>query len=65
MSGELTFTPNIDRVCRNISIDNDELVEFNESFVVTLTTSDVAVSLHPNDTKTFTIIDNDCKSHDS
>ena len=43
----------------NISINDDGLVEYNESFSVLLASSDDAVSLHQNATKDITIIDND------
>ena len=56
---DLTFTPGSDRLCVNIPITNDAVVEENENFTVTVTTNDPTVQTGPNSNSTVTIIDND------
>ena len=57
MSTTLVFSSDTDRMCVNISVSMDDIVESDEDFTVSLTSSDEAVSLHPNDTKTIIIND--------
>ena len=54
----LVFSPNISRVCVNILIEDDELVEIDEDFSVSLSSSDF-VTIHPNSSKDIIILDND------
>lgn len=57
----MTFAPSDgDKKCVNVTIVDDSLVENNEEFSLTLTTSDSAVSLTSSEA-TVTIIDNDGK----
>ena len=57
----MTFAPSDNgRKCLNVTILDDSLVERRESFMLTITTSDPAVSLSRNEA-TVTIIDNDRK----
>ena len=58
VSEVLVFSPNISRVCVNISIEDDELVEIDEDFSVSLSSSDF-VTIHPNSSKDIIILDND------
>ena len=59
VSEVLVFTPSDTKMCVNISIEEDDLVENDEIFSVLLASSDVAVTIHPNDTKEVAINDND------
>ena len=56
---DLTFTPESSRLCVNIPITNDTVVEGNETFTVTVTSNDTTVQTGPNSNSTVTIIDND------
>ena len=57
---DLTFSANVDRVCRNVTTKGDTILEDDEEFTLTLTTTDGGVNLAP-DRATVTIIDNDSK----
>ena len=57
VSTTLVFSSEIARMCVNISISMDDIVENDESFTISLSSSDEAVSLHPNSTKTIIIND--------
>ena len=57
---DLTFSADVDRVCRNVTSQDDTILEDDEEFTLTLTTTDGSVNLAP-DQATFTIIDNDSK----
>ena len=48
------------RSCVNISISDDQYVENDEVFSVSIESSD-AVNLQPNFTKTITIVNDDCE----
>ena len=63
---DLNFTANIngDMQCINVDIIDDMVVETNEIFTVTLTTSSSVVALGNNVTK-VTIIDTDSTFHAS
>ena len=52
----LTFDPATFRLCKNITITDDNVPEDDETFTVTLT--DSGITLSP-DTATVTIVDND------
>ena len=57
----MTFAPSDNgRKCLNVTILDDSLVERREDFMLSITTSDPAVSLSRNEA-TVTIIDNDRK----
>ena len=56
---DLTFTPDNSRICVNIPITNDRIVEGNENFTVTVTSNDTTVQTGPNSNSTVTIVDND------
>lgn len=51
------------RLCRHISIVDDDFVENDESFTVSITSIE-PVSIFPNSTKSITIVSNDGKSID-
>lgn len=44
-SEQLTFNPGRNRVCRNISVNNDDFYENDEEFTVSLSTSDASVTV--------------------
>ena len=56
---ELTFTPSMTEICRNVMITNDNNYEDPEDLTVGLTTIDPAVTLMP-DMGTITIVDDEC-----
>ena len=58
---DLTFTPGRDRLCVNIPIGNNTVVERNENFTVTVTSNDPSVQIEPNSNSTATIVDDDGK----
>ena len=60
---DLTFTPGSDRLCVNIPITNDTVVEGNENFTVTVTSNDTTVQIGPNSNSTVTITDNDGRQY--
>ena len=55
---QLTFSATVSRACGIVTIVNDDEFEVDESFDVTLTTTDGDVTLDP-DSGTVTIIDED------
>ena len=61
---DFTFGPGIDRLCVDVPIVNDDILEGNEQFFGTLTTTDPDVLVNP-DEATVTIIEdpNDSKSY--
>ena len=69
VSEVLVFTSNISRLCVNVTITEDDLVERDEYFTVSLSTDlEFPVNLYPNSSKEITIVNDDCKllylSHD-
>ena len=58
----LTFGPGKDRDCTTIEIVNDPLVEGEESFTVTLQSTDPDVNTGPPDSATIIIRDDDSKN---
>ena len=54
----LTFSASVNRICRNVSTVEDAILEEDEDFTLTLTTTDGSVDLNP-DEATVTIIDDD------
>ena len=61
VSTDEVFVPSSDTdvmQCVNITIEDDEALEGDETFTVTLATSDPIVMLETNET-TITIVDND------
>ena len=58
LSVDLTFTPTMTELCRNVIINNDMFYEDPENLTVRLTTDDVDVTLDP-DVGTITILDED------
>ena len=60
---DLTFTPDNSRICVNIPITNDTIVEENKNFTVTVTSNDPSVQIGPNSNSAATIIDDDGKWH--
>ena len=61
LSVQLTFTDTMSRVCRNVTIVNNNFYEDPENFDVRLTTLDEDVDLNP-DMGTVTILDDDSKN---
>ena len=57
--GIFTLSQAVTRACFNISILDDEIVEEEENFLVTITTGDPQINLSPSSTKLI-IVDNDC-----
>ena len=57
-------TPIGDMQCVTVNISDDDLVEDDETFTLSLTSSD-AVFLFPNSSKEVTIVNNDCKYENS
>ena len=57
---DLTFSADVDRVCRNVTTEDDTILEDDEEFTLTLTTTDGSVNLAP-DQATVAIIGNDSK----
>ncbi len=63
----LTFSFGVTRVCHSITIHNDNITEYNETFSVKLVEPDVPFSplvIVPNGSTDILIIDNDCKFGD-
>ena len=57
---DLTFTPDdSNKMCVNIPIGNDTVVEGSENFTVTVTSNDTSVQIGPNSNSTVTIVDDD------
>ena len=56
---DLTFTPDNSRMCVNIPVTKDTVVEGNENFTVTVTSNDPTVQIGPNSNSTVTIVDDD------
>ena len=61
----VTFAPSGSEQFVGVSVVNDNIVENNEMFTATLTTTGSLVTIGPNNTATATIIDNDGKSLDN
>lgn len=62
LSEEITFTPATgpQTVCRPVSIEDDMVIEAEETFVVNLATSDTRVSLTAENSRaSISITDND------
>ena len=58
----VTFAPSDSEQFVSVSVVNDGIVESNEMFTATLTTTGSLVTIGPSNTATATIIDNDGKS---
>ena len=58
----VTFGPSDSEQFVSVSVVNDGIVESNEMFTATLTTTGSLVTIGPSNTATATIIDNDGKS---
>ena len=56
---DLTFTPDNSRICVNIPITNDTVVEGNEIFIVTVTSKDPSIQIGLNSNSTVIIVDDD------
>ncbi len=56
VSSDLVFSETVSRVCRNVSTEEDDILEGDEEFLLDLTTSDPSVQLNPN-VATVTITD--------
>ncbi len=56
VSSDLVFSETVSRVCRNVSTEEDDILEEDEQFLLDLTTSDPSVQLNPN-VATVTITD--------
>ena len=54
----LIFSASVNRICINVSSVQDDILEEDEDFTLTLTTTDGSVDLNP-DEATVTIIDDD------
>ena len=61
----VTFAPSVSEQFVSVSVVNDDIVENNEMFTATLTTTGSLVTIGPSNTATATIIDNDGKSLDN
>ena len=61
----VTFAPSDSEQFVGVSVVNDNIVENNEMFTATLTTTGSLVTIGPSNTATATIIDNDGKSLDN
>ena len=46
--------------CFNVTINDDMLVEYDEDFLVSVSSADPAI-ISPNSTKRVTIVNNDCE----
>ena len=61
---DFTFSPGISRLCVNVPIVNDDILEGNEDFFTSLTTTDAAVILNPDEAMVSILEDpTDGKSH--
>ena len=60
----LSETPITSTYCFDVVINDDELVEHDEKFSVSISSSD-PVNAVPISTKTITIINNDCNNYGS
>ena len=60
----VTFAPGETVQYVNVSVANDDILEGDEMFTATLTSTDSRVRIGSNSIGTATIIDNDCKSID-
>ncbi len=60
MNFDLVFSENTVRVCREVSTEEDDVLEADEEFVLTLDTSDLDVVVDP-DQATIAITDDDSK----
>ena len=58
----VTFAPGETVQYVNVSVANDDIVEGDETFTATLTSSDSTVMIGSSNTATATIIDTDSKS---
>ena len=54
----LIFSASVTRICRNVSSVEDDILEEDEDFTLTLTTTDGSVNLNPDEAN-VTIIDDD------
>ena len=63
VSQDLTFQPGSDRQCVEVAIVNDDELENEEQFTVTITTEEDRVTLEPDST-TVTITDDDGEGFD-
>ena len=54
----LTFSASVTRICRNVSSVEDDILEEDEDFTLTLTTTDGSVDLSPDEANVI-IIDDD------
>ena len=60
VTADLTFSASLIRICRNVTSKDDTILEDDEDFTLTLTTTECGLNLTA-DKATVTIIDNDCK----
>ena len=56
---DFVFGPGVDRVCANVPIVNDDIFEGVENFFASLTTSDSAVTLSPDEAEVIILEDPD------
>ncbi len=62
----VVFAPGVSQVCVNVSILEDEAVEYDESFTLSLTSADPAVVIGSIGTTEVTILeDDDSRFHPS
>ena len=61
----VTFAPSVSEQFVSVSVVNDVIVENNEMFTATLTSTGSLVTIGPSNTATATIIDNDGKYLDN
>ena len=54
----LIFSASVTRICRNVSSVDDDILEEDEDFILTLNTTDSSVNLNP-DEAIVTITDDD------
>ena len=57
---DLTFSASETRICRNVTSVEDDILEEDEAFLLTLTTSDNTVILRPREA-TVTILNDDSR----
>ena len=54
----LTFSASVNQICRNVSSVEDNILEEDEDFTLTLTTTDGSIDLNPDEARVI-IIDDD------
>ncbi len=58
VSDDLVFDETVNKVCRNVSTEEDDVLEADKEFILTLDTGDSGVIVKP-DQATITITDDD------